>query len=82
MEDVLEDLKQFITSTVQQTETHLREELVATETHLREELVATETHLLDRMDDGFAGAGDVVDVIQSQVTNQEQRLTKLEKRTA
>jgi hypothetical protein len=93
MEDILEDLKQFITTTVGQTETRLREEITGTETRLREEITGTETRLreeitgtetqlLRRMDGGFVGVGDAVDVIQEEVTRNEQRLTKLEKRIA
>lgn len=70
-ENQLEDLEQFITSTVSQTEERLLNEIVS---------------LRSEMTDGFAGVGEAIEQIHNGIeendTEVERRLTKLEKRAA
>jgi len=70
----VEDLKQFITSLISQTEGRLRSEL----TDLRREL----SDLQQKVSDGFAGVGDAIEIIHQYSEKRdieiETRLTKLE----
>jgi len=64
----LEDLKQFIDSRISQTEARFDEKLDEKLEVLRKEML-----------DGFAGVGEAIEEINKQV---DERLTKLEHRTA
>jgi len=66
-ENQLDDLKQFITATVSQTETRL---------------VGRLENLEQKVDDGFAGIGEAIEQINEQHAGTERRLTKLEQQVA
>jgi hypothetical protein len=80
-EEQFADLKQFITSTVSQTETRLGERIDKVEDRL--------TSLEQKMDDGFAAVAESIDAIHTSLDKHDktnkafnQRLTKIEQRTA
>jgi hypothetical protein len=75
LEHLIEDLKQFIAITVGQSEARLREELAN-----KEDLAQLETRLTERMDDGFAGAGQGVVATQEDLDKLDRRVTRLEQR--
>lgn len=74
-DDQLDDLKQFITATVPQSEERLRDELMGEIHGLRKEVV-----------DGFAGVGEAIEAIHQQSEDRDievdRRFTKLEQQTA
>jgi hypothetical protein len=67
----IDDLKQFITATVSQTESRL-------ESHLGGKI----DRLEKKVDDGFAAIGDIIADLQDQHDNHEKRLTTLESHPA
>lgn len=75
---VIEDLKQFITATVRQEVTSVREEVA----DLRTDMLAMEQRLDKKMDDGFAAMGDALSGTHDQLGDHEVRLTKLEQHPA
>lgn len=66
-DDQLDDLKQFIAAAISQVENRLTE---------------TIGRLEKKVDDSSAGIGDVIDETQEQQEKLNQRLTKLEQKTA
>lgn len=66
----LDDLKQFITAMLSQTETRLGERIDQLENRI--DTVAAEMH------DGFAGIADIIEGNNKRVDDHEQRVTKLE----
>jgi hypothetical protein len=63
----IDDLKQFITATVSQTESRLESRLGGKIDRLEK-----------KVDDGFAAIGDIITDLQDQHDNHEKRLTTLE----
>ena len=74
-EEQLNDLKQFVDTTVGQSEARLKD-------FIKETVSASETRLTQRMDDGFGGAGQAVVVTQDDLDKLDRRVTKLEQQTA
>lgn len=67
----LDDLKQFITATVSQSEARLEERLGGRIDRLEQ-----------KMDDGFAGIAEAIEQIHDHNAETDRRLTKLEQRHA
>lgn len=68
--DQIQDLKQFITATVSQTEQRLGE--------LMDNLENKVEDMRQEMQEGFAGVGDAISGANDQLEDHEQRITKLE----
>jgi vacuolar-type H+-ATPase subunit E/Vma4 len=84
-DELLEDLKQFITSTVSQTEENLRldlaskDDLKSLETSLKTDIKRVE----NKIDDGFAGIADTLDnAIIPVLDDHEVQLKKLKQQAA
>lgn len=69
--DELDDLKQFMTALISQTEIRLEERMESLISELR-----TEVH------DGFVGIADIIDANNKQLDDHEERLAKLEQQAA
>lgn len=80
--DQFDDLKQFIASTVSQTEERLQNEM----TELKREFKGEMSELRKEMADGFTGVGEAIDEIHKQLDVRDKqvdkRLTKLEHQAA
>lgn len=74
-EDQLNDLKQLLDATLSQTEARLKE-------FIKETVSTSAARLIQRMDDGFGGAGQAVVVTQDDLDKLDQRVTKLEQQIA
>lgn len=83
-DDKLDDLKQFIASTVTQTEQRLRDELASKDDlqSLRVELKAGIDNVRTEMADGFAGVGEAIESLHQTNTSVDQRLNRLEQQAA
>ncbi len=89
-DDQLDDLKQFITATVSQSEARLRDDIsdeihsvvVDSEKRLRIEVVALRTEMID----GFAGVAEAIEGVLHQAEEHEisvdRWLTKLERQAS
>lgn len=77
-DDQLDDLKQFISATVSQTEQRLGEQIDGVDQRL--------DRLEQEVDNGFAGVGEAIDAIYDSINTHENgtdiRLTKLEQKAA
>jgi len=88
--DQLDDLKQFISASISQSEERVKKELKEeisssvsqSEGRLREEIQA----IRQEMSDGFLGVGEAIDEMHKQIAEQsavtDRRLTKLEQQLA
>ena len=80
-DELLEDLRLLIDARLSQSETSLRTEIhdtvAASEERLRVDLQRVEHTLEHRMDEGFAGVGDAIETL---VTDIDHRLTKHDQR--
>jgi hypothetical protein len=81
-EDQLDDLKQFVATTVSQTEKRLDAKFTHEITQVRNELRA----LRGEMMDGFSGVGEAIETIHDLMTKRDaevdKRLTRLEQQAA
>ncbi|MFZ1324242.1 MAG: hypothetical protein WAQ57_03745 [Candidatus Saccharimonadales bacterium] len=73
-DDVINDLKQFITATVSQSEERITNELDNRITRVESQI----SRLEQKVDDGFATIGDVISGTNDQLADHEIRLSKLE----
>ncbi len=77
-DEQMDDLKQFISSTVSQTEQRLGERMDGVEQRL--------DRMQTEMEQGFAGVGEAIDAIHERMDEYEKqtdtRLTKLEQKAA
>lgn len=77
-DEQMDDLKQFISSTVSQTEQRLGERIDGVEQRL--------DRMQTEMEQGFAGVGEAIDAIHERMEEYEKqtgtRLTKLEQKAA
>jgi archaellum component FlaC len=84
-DDQLDDLKQFIASTVSQTEQRLQTQI----SEIKEEIFEVKTNMSQIKDDlanGFEGIGEAIEQVHQQAETQEievdKRFTKLEQQIA
>lgn len=82
-DDTITDLKQFITTTVSQQGSELRDEI---REDTRNEIKKLDDKLSKKIDDLSAAVGEAIDVgneaIETQVQDHEKRLTRLERRAS
>lgn len=74
-DDQLDDLKQFIDSTIGQSEARIKADL-------SKDLGMQIQALEKKVDDGFAGVAEAIDSIHDVLANHEGRLTVIEQRAA
>jgi tetrahydromethanopterin S-methyltransferase subunit G len=87
-DDQLDDLKQFITATVSQTEARLGGRIGRVEARI-DKVADRLTNMEQKMDDGFAAVAEAIDTIHTRLDEHDktykahnQRLTKLEQQAA
>lgn len=78
--DQLDDLKQFITATVSQSEARLEERLGGRIDSLEQKVDDGFVRLEAKMDDGFAGIGDAIEAIHLRIDDNETSIDKHDKR--
>lgn len=76
-DDQLDDLKQFIETTVGQSETRIKDELRQGFQH---GLGDIKSELRQEIRDGFAAVSDAIDSIHDVLDNHETRITSLEQK--
>jgi hypothetical protein len=87
-EDQLNDLKQFIAATISQATAGMatKDDLMATKSDLDNGLTILHTDINQRFDDIQSSISEIIaannDTVDEQLTDHEQRLTKLEHQTA
>jgi hypothetical protein len=76
-DDQLDDLKQFIETTVGQSETRIKDEL---RQEFQHGLGDIKSELRQEIRDGFAAVSDAIDSIHDVLDNHETRITSLEQK--
>ena len=75
---LLDDIKQLLHAEISQSEQRLRDEIKSSEQRLSVDI----SQLCDEMHDGFAGIAEIITSTNDVLENHEQRVGKLEVKTA
>lgn len=88
-DDQFDDLKQFIESTVSQTEVHLTQRIDEVDTKLTQRIDEVDVKLTQRIDilehkmgDGFSGVADAIEGLNSRNDATDSAITKLKHKLA